>query len=160
MACEVAIVGRTLLVGWAEPVVQADWAHLRKRIESECHIRDEIIVCADCRSLTEPMTGALEKDLRDLVMQENPRLLRSALLVDANEFMLQLSEVVRRAANPRIRTFYTGDMLEGWLDVVLDPSESDAVHDFLQGAPLFKMPTVSVSPPPRPDYYGAFDAGF
>ncbi|MEO1170754.1 MAG: hypothetical protein AAFX94_01720, partial [Myxococcota bacterium] len=97
------------------------------------------VICADCRALSQATTGASELELKRMFHANNPRLLRSGILVDANEFMLQLSEEVRRAANPRRRIFYTVEMLSDWLDPVLTPVEKVAVQELLSGAPLFRL---------------------
>ncbi|MEO0811458.1 MAG: hypothetical protein AAFY60_01250 [Myxococcota bacterium] len=69
--------------------------------------------------------------IREMMKEDNRRLLRAGLVVAPSEFMLQVSQVVRRAANPKRRLLYTEAELIKWLAPALSPVELTFVEQAL-----------------------------
>ena len=82
------------------------------------------IICADCRGI-EVLSPAVSDALLETFKRDNPRLLRSALLLSpANAiFNLQIERLLREANNPGRRAFRAADSLLSWLAEVLVPDE-------------------------------------
>jgi hypothetical protein len=82
------------------------------------------IICADCRGI-EVLSPAVSDALLETFKRDNPRLLRSALLLSpANAvFNLQVERLLREAGNPARRAFRAAEPLLSWLSEVLVPEE-------------------------------------
>ena len=82
------------------------------------------IICADCRGI-EVLSPAVSDALLETFKRDNPRLLRSALLLSpANAvFNLQIERLLREASNPGRRAFRAAELLLTWLGEVLAPDE-------------------------------------
>lgn len=91
-----------------------------------------IVICADwSRAGVVPPTVA--EVLKAMLERSNPRVERSALLVDpANAiFGLQAERIVREAAHPSRRTFREVTALLIWLGEVLTPTQLSAARAYL-----------------------------
>ncbi|MEM6532406.1 MAG: hypothetical protein AAF654_07270 [Myxococcota bacterium] len=128
MACEITAVDRVLLVRWTSSITDEDWTYLLDQVRQQAEGQEQVIFCVDCRALTRRLDETRENQLRQMFESDNPKLLRSAILVEANEFMLQLNEVIRNSRNPNRRVLYTDEALLEWLTPVLSPKEKKAVH--------------------------------
>ncbi len=67
-----------------------------------------------------------------LMGQLNPRLLRSAWLINSSAVLgLQAERAIQEAGHPNRRTFREPEPMELWLSEVLTPAEQARLHQFL-----------------------------
>lgn len=90
------------------------------------------LVCADYRRVPVFSPAAAEA-LKHLMNELNPRVERSAMLVDAHHatHALQVNRLARETANDARRRFDNAESLAAWLGEVCRPDERAAVAAFL-----------------------------
>jgi hypothetical protein len=68
------------------------------------------------------------------IMQTNPRLERSAVLVspDSSTAVLQFTRLIRESEHPDRLIFYAAEQMQSWLGEILNPQEKKRLGDFLQ----------------------------
>src|SRR5262249_32021431 len=89
------------------------------------------VACADLRQAA-VFTQDVVQGLIDLLRSDNPRIMRSGLIVSTGAvFSMQVERIVRAAGNPNRRTFR--DAREGvtWLSEVLNATERVALQRFV-----------------------------
>jgi hypothetical protein len=71
-----------------------------------------------------------------LMRSDNPKIARSALLLGSDSAMLglQVTRMVKEAANPARRMFREPALLSTWLEEILTEAEQAALDRFLDGA--------------------------
>jgi hypothetical protein len=90
------------------------------------------VICSDvCEART--FSERTVEQFLALMKSDNPRIERSAFLLDASAatFALQLERMVREANNPARRTFREARALTEWLLPLLTPQEAQALEAFL-----------------------------
>jgi hypothetical protein len=99
------------------------------------------ILCADHRPVT-VYSQPVAQRLVELFTQMNTRLDRAAILAARTNatLSLQLERLVREAAFPNRKLFYTPSDVEAYLSPVLDPAELKQMRAFLDEYPA-RSPT-------------------
>jgi hypothetical protein len=96
-----------------------------------------VVICAD---LTEARTFSADTAAQfvALMKSDNPKLERSALLLDGASatLLLQMERMVREAGSPLRRIFLDRQAVRGWLHLVLSREEGVALEAFLATPPL------------------------
>lgn len=92
----------------------------------------DCVLCVDCRSAAALPPGAVDSMSRGM-REINPRIERSAVLVEASNsmFSLQAERAVRCAGNSERHVFSSVDELLEWLDDGLTEAERSEVRTFL-----------------------------
>ena len=90
-----------------------------------------VFICGDYRRVA-PLSRSVSNMWSRAMRRHNPRIARSALLVDpANEmFNLQFERIVHCAGHPTRRLFSDRAELLAWLDGELSAAERDAIRSF------------------------------
>lgn len=91
-----------------------------------------VFICGDYRRVA-PLSRSVSNVWSRAMRRHNPRIARSALLVDpANEmFNLQFERIVHCAGHPTRRLFSDPGELCAWLDDELSSTEREDVRSFL-----------------------------
>jgi hypothetical protein len=91
-----------------------------------------VVICGDFRSVRVFAPDVAER-FSAMLVAANPRVERSAILLDAGQAMagLQLERTVKQAGHNARRTFRATPELIAWLSEVLDADEKKRLHEFL-----------------------------
>jgi hypothetical protein len=94
-----------------------------------------VIACGDLRGLN-VLAPELSEEFTENLRRDNPKVLRSALLVSksAAAVKLQMSRLTREVGGPVRRVFEDRPVLELWLTEVLTKEESHRLSIFLSDA--------------------------
>ncbi len=93
--------------------------------------RGKLVFCVDLRAL-DRFGPDEEKQLIALMQADNPRVERSAMLVNASgRFGLQVLKMIQEADNRARRVFREPAEVAQWLSAVLTPAESTRLSEFL-----------------------------
>jgi hypothetical protein len=93
----------------------------------------KIVFCVDMLGMNVLAGEGFEKFVAAM-RRDNPRFIRSAILISTSRatFGLQMARMVREVGNPNRRTFKDVSSLSSWLEQVLEPTEKERLHAFLQ----------------------------
>lgn len=99
----------------------ADWSDVFEIGKRYLQGRRDIVVYTDWSAQTAELDpGSLATILR-VLSSDNPAIKRSGFLLTPSPFMLQMSRLTVRAANPKRRILYTPDGIRDWLNPALSP---------------------------------------
>ncbi|MEM7585617.1 MAG: hypothetical protein AAF560_19670 [Acidobacteriota bacterium] len=94
-------------------------------------IAGDFVVVVDMRR-AHVFPPAISEAFIGLMSQLNPKLLRSAVLINESAVLgLQAERAIRAAGNPDRRAFRDPEALQVWLGEVLDAREQARLQDFL-----------------------------
>ncbi len=130
-------IGRLVELRVTTPISTEEILELRKTHLAVTQAVDgEFVVAVDMRQ-AHVFPPAISEAFIGLMSQLNPRLLRSAVLINHGAVLgLQAERAIRAAGNPDRRTFRESQDLEAWLSPVLDDNERRRLHTFLGEGPI------------------------
>lgn len=124
--------GRLIELRVVSPITLEEAAALyRAHVEVISKISGDFIVAVDLRRAF-VFPPQVTDQLIALATQLNPRLLRSAILINQSAILgLQAERAIKEAGNPNRRTFREPEDLEQWLAEILTKTELSRLHEFL-----------------------------
>jgi hypothetical protein len=127
--------GRLITFRVLPPVEDANSARAALELRNTiAAVEGSVVVCTDVSAARTFSPETTERFIA-LMRSDNPKVERSALLLDAQSatFVLQVERMVREANHPGRRTFRDRAELRGWLAPLLSAAELGALDSFLAG---------------------------
>ncbi len=126
-------VGRLVELRIITPVEPAEILELQIRHAAVTHgVKGPYVVAVDLRR-AHVFPPAITEGFISLMSRLNPRLLRSAILINESAVLgLQAERAIQTAGNPSRQAFRQPAAVEQWLAEVLDDDERRRLHSFLE----------------------------